>query len=193
MILWSNKHVVQLLSHIRLCNPMDCSMPGLPVLRHLRELAQTHVPWVGDAIQPSRPLSSSSPAFNLCQHPGLFQWVSSSHQVAKAWECCILYFLRGKKITLSAYEKTMKCFILSNAMYFILQYRTPIPNTYCRCNSTLADVALTKKERLQGWKCQHYGRCMVIWGGKQLTACCPNSCLLYFGFNMVLFSRIGNS
>ncbi|MXQ96114.1 hypothetical protein E5288_WYG020146 [Bos mutus] len=38
------------------------------------------------------------------------------------------------------------------------QYRTPIPNTYCRCNSTLADVALTKKERLQGWKCQHYGR-----------------------------------
>ena len=48
------------------------------------ELAQTHVHWVGDAIHPSHPLSpSSAPAFNLSQHQGLFQWVSSSHQVAK--------------------------------------------------------------------------------------------------------------
>ena len=58
-----------------LCNPKDCRMPGFPVLHHLLEFAQTHVHWVGDAIQPSLPLSSPSPAFNLSQHRGLFQWV----------------------------------------------------------------------------------------------------------------------
>ena len=66
-----------------LCDPMDCSMPGFSVHHQLPEIAQTHVHWVGDAIQ-SHPLSSPSPlAFNLSQHQGLFQWVSSSHQVAK--------------------------------------------------------------------------------------------------------------
>ena len=55
-----------------LCYPMDCSTPGFPVHHHLHELAQTHVHWVGDAIQPSCPLSSPSPAFNLSQHQGLF-------------------------------------------------------------------------------------------------------------------------
>ena len=60
---------VQSLSHVRLCDPMDCSMPGLPVHLQLPELAQTHVRWVGDAIQPSHPLSYPSPsAFNLSQH-----------------------------------------------------------------------------------------------------------------------------
>ena len=69
-----------------LCNPMDCSMPGLPVHHHLPEFIQTHVHWVGDAIQPSHPLSSPSPpALNLSQHQGLFKWVSSLHQVAKLW------------------------------------------------------------------------------------------------------------
>ena len=54
-------------------DPMDCSTPGPPVHHHLPELTQTHVHWVGDAIQPSPPLSSSSPlAFNLSQHQGLF-------------------------------------------------------------------------------------------------------------------------
>ena len=66
-----------------LCNPMDCSTPGLPVHHQIPEF--TH--WVGDAIQPSHPLPSSSPpAFNLSQHHGLFKWVSSSHQVAKLLE-----------------------------------------------------------------------------------------------------------
>ena len=70
-----------------LCNPMDCSMPGFPVHHQLPELAQTHVHRVGDAIQPSHPLSSASPrTFNLSQHQSLFQWVSSSHQVAKLLE-----------------------------------------------------------------------------------------------------------
>ena len=66
---------------------MDCSTPGFPVHHQLPEFTQTHVHWVGDAIQPSHPLSSPSPpAFNLSQHQGLFQWVSSSHQVAKVLE-----------------------------------------------------------------------------------------------------------
>ena len=55
-----------------LCDPMDCSTLGFPVLHHLLELAQTHVHWVGDAIQPFHPLSSPSPAFNLPQHQGVF-------------------------------------------------------------------------------------------------------------------------
>ena len=70
---------------LTLCNPMDCT-PGLPVLHHLLELAQTHVHWVSDAIQPSHPLSSPSPAFNLSWHQGFFYWVSSLHQVAKVLE-----------------------------------------------------------------------------------------------------------
>ena len=73
-------------SCVTLCNPMDCSTPGLPVYHQLPEFTQTHVHWVSDAVQPSHPLSSPSPAFNLSQHLGLFKWVSSSHQVAKILE-----------------------------------------------------------------------------------------------------------
>ena len=74
-------------SCLTLCDPMNRSTPGLPVHHQLSELTQTHVHWVGDAIQPSHPLSSPSPpAFHLSQHQGLFQWISSSHQVAKLLE-----------------------------------------------------------------------------------------------------------
>ena len=73
-------------SCLTLCDPMDCSTPGFPVHRQLPELAQSHVHWVSDAIQPFRPLSSPSPAFNLSQRQGLFKWVSFSHQVAKVLE-----------------------------------------------------------------------------------------------------------
>ena len=66
---------------------MNCSTPGFSVLHHLLELAQTHVHRVSDAIQPSHPLSPSSPpALNLLQHQGLFQVVDCSHQVAKVLE-----------------------------------------------------------------------------------------------------------
>ena len=66
---------------------MDCSTPGSPVHHQLPQLAQTHVHWAGDAIQPSHPLSSPSPlAFSLSQHLGLFQGVHSIHQVAKVLE-----------------------------------------------------------------------------------------------------------
>ena len=65
---------------------MDCSMPSLPVHHQLPEFTQTHVHWVGDAIQPSHPLLSPSPPdLNLSQHQGLFKWVSSLHQVPKYW------------------------------------------------------------------------------------------------------------
>ena len=69
-----------------LCDPTDCSTPGLPVHHQLPEFIQIHVHWVSDAIQPSHPLSSPSPALNLSQLQGLFKWVSSSHQVAKVLE-----------------------------------------------------------------------------------------------------------
>ena len=69
-----------------LCDPMVCSTPGLPVHHQLPEFTQTHLHWVSDVIQPPHPLSSPSPpALNLSQHQGLFQWVSSSHQVANYW------------------------------------------------------------------------------------------------------------
>ena len=76
---------------LTLCDPIDCSMPGLPLHHQLPSQtpcpSQTHVHWVSDAIQPSHPLSSPSPpSFSLSHHQGLFQWVSSSHQVTKVLE-----------------------------------------------------------------------------------------------------------
>ena len=74
-------------SCLTLCDPMNCSTPGLPVHHQLPEFTQTHAHRVGDAIQPSHPLSSPSPpAPNPSQHQSLFQWVNSSHQVAKVLE-----------------------------------------------------------------------------------------------------------
>ena len=74
-------------SCLTLCNPMNRSTPGLPVHHHLPEFTQTHVHRVGDAIQPSHPLSSPfPPAPDPSQHQSLFQWVNSSHEVAKVLE-----------------------------------------------------------------------------------------------------------
>ena len=78
---------VQSLSRVRLCNPMNCSTPGLPVHHQLPEFTQTHIHWVSDAIQPCHPLSSTSlPAPNPSQHQSLFQWLKSSHEVTKVLE-----------------------------------------------------------------------------------------------------------
>ena len=71
---------------LTLFDPTDFSPPGFPVHRQLPELAQTHVHWVGDIIQPSHPILPFPLALNLFQHQGLFQWVGSSHQVAKVLE-----------------------------------------------------------------------------------------------------------
>ena len=86
-----NKNIFQFSSVAQscptLCNPMNRSTPGLPVHHQLPEFTQIHIHQVGDAIQPSHPLSTPSPlAPNLSQHQGLFQWVNSSHEVAKVLE-----------------------------------------------------------------------------------------------------------
>ena len=74
-------------SCLTFCDPMNHSTPGLPVHHQLLEITQIHVHQVSDAIQPSHPLSSPSPpALNPSQHQGLFQWVNSSHEVAKVLE-----------------------------------------------------------------------------------------------------------
>ena len=70
-----------------LCDPMNCSMPGLAVHHQHPEFTQTHIHWDSEAIQPSPPLSSPTPpAPNPSWHQSLFQWVNSSHEVAKVLE-----------------------------------------------------------------------------------------------------------
>ena len=74
-------------SCLTLCDPMNRSTPGLPVHHQLPEFTQTHIHWVSEAIQPSHPLLSlPPPALNPSQHQSLFQWVNSSHEVAKVLE-----------------------------------------------------------------------------------------------------------
>ena len=78
---------VQLPIHVQLCNPMDCSTTGFSVPHHLLKFAQVHDHCISDAIQPSHPLTPSSPfALNISQYQGLFQWVSCSHQMTKILE-----------------------------------------------------------------------------------------------------------
>ena len=119
---------------------MDYSTSGFPVHHQLPELAQTHVHWVGYAIQPSHPLlSPSPPALNLSQHQGLFQWVSSSHQVPKYWsfsfsinpsnECSGLISFRMDWLDFLAAQGTLKSLqhhswkasILWHSAFFIVQ------------------------------------------------------------------------
>ena len=139
-----------------LCDPTDHSTPGLPVYHHLPEFTQTHVHWVGDAIQPSHPLSSPSPpTFNLSQHQGLFQGVHSSHQVAiKYWSCSFsispsneysgLISFRMDWLDLLAVQGTLKSLlqhhssktsILRCSAFFIVQvscpFRTPLKVDLC--------------------------------------------------------------
>ena len=75
-------------SCLTLLSPMDCSMPDFPVLHQLRVCSSScPLSWIGDIVQPSHPLSPSSPpVFHLSQHQGLFHWVGSSHQMAKVLE-----------------------------------------------------------------------------------------------------------
>ena len=73
-------------SRVGQCDPMDCSTPGFPVHHQLLDLTQIHVHWVSDAIQPSHPLLSPSPAYSPSQHQGPVKWVSVLHQVAKVLE-----------------------------------------------------------------------------------------------------------
>ena len=130
-----------------LCDSMDWSTPGFPVLHHLLELAQIRVQWVGDVIQPSRP-----PAFNLSQNQGLFQWVCSSYQVAKVLELhfsvspsneytVLISFrigwfdLLGSKGLLRVFSSTMvKASILYHSAFFIIQ----LSHLYMTAGKTIA-------------------------------------------------------
>ena len=131
---------------------MDYSTPGFPVHHQLLEFTQNHIHWVGDVIQPSHPLSSPYPrAFNLSQHQGLFQWVSSSHEVAKGLQFQLqhqsfheysglisfridwldLLGVQGTLKSLLQYH-SLKASILGHSAFFIVQlshlYMTPVKN-----------------------------------------------------------------
>ena len=117
------------------------------------KFTQTHVPWVGDAIQPSHPLSSPSPpAFNPSQHQGLFQWVSFLHQVAKYWSFNIspsneylgLISFRMDWLDLLAVQRTLKILlqhhsskasILQCSAFFIVQLFIIVIHDYWKCHS----------------------------------------------------------
>ena len=134
---------------LTLCDLMDCSTPGLPVLHHLWELAQTHVHQVGDAIQPTHPLSSPSPpALNLSQHQGLFKWVSSWIRWPKFWSFSFnispsnehpgLISFRMDWLDLPAIQQTFKSLlqhhsskasILQHSAFFIVQLSHPYMTT----------------------------------------------------------------
>ena len=136
-----------------LCNPMNCCIPGLPVHHQLPESTQTHVHWVGDAIQPSHPLlSPSPPALNLSQHQGLFKRVSSSHEVAKVlefqlqhqsfpwtprtlkgWTGWISSWYQGALKSLLQHHSS-KALILQCSAFFILQFSY----TYMTTGKTIA-------------------------------------------------------
>ena len=129
--------------------PHDCSTPGLPVHHQLLEFTQIHVHWVSDTIQPSHPLSSPSPpAFILSQHQGLFQWVTSSHQVAKVFELQLQRqsfqwifrtdFLRMDWLDLLAVQGTLKSLlqhhsskasIIRHSAFFTVQLSHPYMTT----------------------------------------------------------------
>ena len=141
-------------SCLTLCDPMDCSTPGLPVHHQLPEVIQTHVHQVGDAIQPSHPLlSPSSPAFNLSQHQGLFQGVSSkywsfSFSISPSSEYSGLISFRVDWFDLLAIQGTLKSLlqhcsskasILQHSAFFTVQLSHP----YMTTGKT---IALTRRD-----------------------------------------------
>ena len=123
---------------------MDGSMPGFPVYHELPELAQTHFHRIGDAIQPSHPLSSPSPsALNLSQHHGFFKWVSSLHQVAKVLELQLQHLsfqwifrtdflytcLVGSPCSLRDSQQSSPTPILQFSAFFMVQLSHPYTTT----------------------------------------------------------------
>ena len=149
---------VQSLSRVRLCDPMDCSTPGLPVHHQLPEFTQTHVHLVGDAIQPSHPLSSPSPpAVNLSQHQGLFKWVGSHIRWPKCWsfsfnislsnEYSGLFSFRMDWLDLLAVQETLKSLLQhhsSKASIFLL-------STFFIVQLSHPYMTIGKYKALTGW------------------------------------------
>ena len=146
---------------------MDCSAPGFPVLHLLPEFAQTYVHWVGDAIQPSHPLSAPSPAFNLSQHQGLFQgqieveisgksrWPSRGLPLQSSRYSTIPVSSLSLVFLLLISDTTPGCFSLAWAAIWLcscqlgdfVQIHSPI-KSMCLCSSTAERVGSTKHASL---------------------------------------------
>ena len=118
-------------SCLTIWDPMDCSTPGFLVIHHLLELAQTHVHWVGDAVQPSHPLLPPSPPFNVSQHQGLFQGVSSSIRWPKYWSFSFSFSPSHEYsgsiycIILLQYLFSLHCNYLFTCWRLLLPYKLP--------------------------------------------------------------------
>ena len=118
-------------SCLTLCDVINPSTPGLPVYHQLPESTQNHIHWVGDAIQPSHPLlSPSPPAFNISQHQGLFQWVTSGGQVLEVFSFSIsssnehprLISFRMDWLDLLAVQETLKSLLQHHSSNIYLKY-----------------------------------------------------------------------
>ena len=176
---------------------MNHSTPGLPVHHQLLESTQTHVHWVGDAIQSSYPLSSPSPAVNLSQHQNLFKWVSSLHQVAKVWSFGFkispsnehpgLISIRMDWLDLLAIQGTLKSLlqhhsskasILWCSAFFIVQFSHP----YMTTGKT---IALTRCF----WYTEIFKKCILI---KYSASCYVQLFLIVFLKDYFLISWLHN-
>ena len=162
-----------------LCNPMDCSMPGFPVLYYLPESAEIHVHWFGDAIQPSHPLSlPSPPALNLSQHQNLFQWVISSHQMAKVLELQLqhhsfqwtfstnfgltgLISLQSKELSSLLQHHSSKASILWCSAFFMVQLSHP----YMTTGETIALTRQTCVSQVMSLLFNTLSRCVIAFLG----------------------------
>ena len=141
--------VVQLLSCVRLCDPMDCNMPVLAVPHHLPEFAQVRIHWIGDAIQPSRPLSSPSPpTFSLSQHQGFSKESALHIRWPKYWSFSLsispsneysglvsfridwfdLHAIQGTLKSLLQYHSS-KALFLQRSAFFMVQLSHPYMTT----------------------------------------------------------------
>ena len=124
-------------SCLTFCDLMDYSMPGFPVFHCLPEFAQIHVHWVSDDIQPSYPLlPASSPALNLSEHQGFFQWVSSSHHVAKVLELHLQHqsfqwIFRADFLLLYYGYLNFPRFVLWDSVYKAIDYLICIHREFC--------------------------------------------------------------
>ena len=144
--------------------PVVCSTLGFSVLLYLQEFAQTHVHWVGDAIQPSHSLlPSSPPALNLSQHQGLFQWVSSSHQVVKVLNLQLQSFqwvfrvdfleVKGTLNSLLQHHSS-KASVLQRSVFFMVQ----LSHLHV---TTEKSIALTI-QTLSAKQCLHFLICCLV-------------------------------
>ena len=143
---------------------MNHSMPGLPVCHQLPEFTQTHVHCVGDAIQPSHPLSSPSPsALKLSQHQGLFKWVSFWHQVAKVMEFQLQHQSFQWIFSTEFFNKEFMIWAtVSSQSYFCWLYRTS-PSLAAKNITNLISV-------LSIWSCPR---------GESVFSCVVGRCLLW--------------